>query len=105
KEGGKSSSIEVFLIGEIISNDVEAAIKEKLAKYSLAGVDLHIIQSKDNSTELADKLGKEVKSGIIEELYKRNEELIKNKEEKIKLLENQLQDYNPINIPFNSISK
>lgn len=105
KEGGNPSSIEVFLIGEIISEDDELILKENLNKYSLEGVDLNIIQSKDNSTELADKLGKEVKSGIIEELYKRNEELIKNKEEKIKLLESQIQDFNPINIPFNSISK
>lgn len=105
KERGKPSSIEVFLIGEIISLEEEAAIKEKLSKYSLGGVDLTILQSANNSTELADKLGKEVKSGIIEELYKRNEELIKNKEKKIKLLEEQLSLSGGGSFPFNSIKQ
>ena len=90
KEGNQKTIIEVYLIGDILAADKMQEIKNNLPKYDLNDTELLILQSNDNSTEISNKLSMEVKSGIIEDLYKRNEELIKNKDEKIKLLESQL---------------
>ncbi|MBI2279843.1 MAG: DUF389 domain-containing protein [Bacteroidetes bacterium] len=105
KEDGNLSSIEVFLIGETISEEQQQAITAKLEKYSLKETDLVILQSNNNSGELVDKLGKEVKSGIIEELYRKNDELIENKDKKINFLEHQLKILGVDAVPFNSLKK
>lgn len=105
KEGGNPSSIEVFLIGETISKEQQQAITAKLEKYSLKETNLVILQSNNNSGELVDKLGKEVKSGIIEELYRKNDELIENKDKKINNLEHQLKILGIAAVPFNLLKK
>ncbi len=48
---------------------------------------LDIIQPKDKTDEIAGKLRSQVKAGILEEIYKKNEEQLKSKEDRIHLLE------------------
>lgn len=97
------SLIEVYLIGEIISAKIEDEIKKKLPDYGLEKANLKIYQSKDKSDEIVSKLSANVKSGILEEIYKKNEDLINNKEETIKFLEDELIKYKIDTIPFSSI--
>lgn len=101
----EGSSIEVFMIGETLNGKTERELNKKLAKYGLDGVELKIYQSKDQTDEIAGKLTAEVKSGIIEEIYKKNEALIEDKDAKIALLEGELQRYQRDTIPFNSIKQ
>jgi uncharacterized hydrophobic protein (TIGR00271 family) len=99
------SKIEVFMIGEIVTEKNEKELNRKLASSGMKNVSLKIYQSKDQTNEIAGKLSAEVKTGIIEEIYRKNEDLIKNKDEKIEFLENELMRYRKDTIPFTSIKK
>ena len=69
KEG---STIEIFMIGKHIPDEVIWAWKQELKNTDLNNTVLKIIQNKDNSDELAGSIGAKVKAGIIEELYQKN---------------------------------
>ena len=69
KEG---STIEIFMIGKHIPDEVIWAWKQELKNTDLNNTVLKIIQNKDNSDELAGSIGSKVKTGIIEELYQKN---------------------------------
>ncbi|HRP61475.1 MAG TPA: DUF389 domain-containing protein, partial [Vicingus sp.] len=105
KEGTQKATIEVYLIGDILTPEKELEIKSKLPKYDLKDTELLILQSNGHSTEITNKLSMEVKSGIIEDLYRKNEELIQDKDEKIRLLEEQLNLSGAGSFPFNSIKQ
>ncbi|MGB0165999.1 MAG: DUF389 domain-containing protein [Luteibaculum sp.] len=87
KEEGK---IDVFLIGERVPAPVIEGWKKKLSKYDLEGTVLEIHQSKDETGEIAGKLSEQVRSGIISDLYERNEAILASKDEKIAFLEQEL---------------
>ena len=69
KEG---STIEIFMIGKHIPDEVIWAWEQELKNTDLNNTVLKIIQNKDNSDELAGSIGAKVKAGIIEELYQKN---------------------------------
>ena len=69
KEG---STIEIFMIGKHIPDEVIWAWKQELKNTDLNNTVLKIIQNKDNSDEIAGSIGAKVKAGIIEELYQKN---------------------------------
>jgi len=98
------SLIEVYLIGEIIPTSTENRLKSKLKSYDLDFTKLKIYQSKDKSDEIAGKLSAEVKSGILEEIYQKNEKLLGDKDAKIQLLESQLLRFTSDSIPFNAVA-
>ena len=54
---------------------------------------------------MAGKVSKELRIGIIEDLYKKNEELLRNKDQQIEFLENQLIISRKDSLPLNSIQK
>ena len=66
---------------------------------------LKIHQPKDVSSDLAGKLSKEVRVGILEDLYKRNEDLIAKKNDRIIRLENQVIQYQKDAIPIKGLSE
>lgn len=101
----KPSTIEVFMIGEIVTDKNEKELNRKLASSGIKNVSLKIHQSKDQTDEIAGKLSAVVKTGIIEEIYRKNEDLIKNKDQRIEFLENELMKYRKDTIPFTSIKK
>ncbi|MDP3444346.1 MAG: TIGR00341 family protein, partial [Ignavibacteria bacterium] len=70
----KQKLIEVFTIGEL-NNEKIALAKSKLRNYNLEEANLVIKQSSNQNQKinLAD-----IRSGLIEDLYRKNEELIKN---------------------------
>jgi len=97
--------IEVYLIGKPISGETKKMLNKKMLGYNLENTELKIYQSEDNTHEITSRLTSEVKSGIIEELYKKNQETIEDKDEKIKFLENEINKMGLNNIPFKSLSK
>ena len=104
-EKNDSSSIEVYLIGNNIDAATEQKIATELFQGGLKNTQLKIYQSKDNSSEMVNKLSKEVRSGILEDIYRKNELLIEDKDKKIKFLESQLSLSSNSSIPFNSLKK
>ena len=87
KEG---STIEIFMIGKHIPDEVIWAWKQELKNTDLNNTVLKIIQNKDNSDELAGSIGAKVKAGIIEELYQKNYVDLQVKNTEIDSLKNEI---------------
>lgn len=102
------STIEIFLIGSTVTKDEQQKISSRMSKYDLSNTELIFYQNKDASNEIesmAGKVSKELRIGIIEDLYKKNEDLLKNKDEQIEFLENRLIHYQKDSLPLNSIQQ
>jgi uncharacterized hydrophobic protein (TIGR00271 family) len=82
-----SSTVELILTGERLNNAEIQKLKKKLHNYSLDEAKLVINQGVEN---VASVDMNQIKTGIIEEIYHKNEITIKDKDEKIRLLENEL---------------
>ncbi len=87
---GKIKRIDLFLIGERVPDQVVNGWKKKLEMYDLNGTELQVHQAKDESGEIAGKLSEQVKSGIISDLYEKNQQVIASKDQRIAFLENEL---------------
>ncbi len=102
------SSIEVFLIGEPLDAPTQTALRNKLPDYGLENTKLTIFQNKDISNNFQAMEGavtEHVKTGIIEEMYRKNEALMQDKDEKIKYLENELISIQQDSLPRISLKK
>jgi len=82
-----SSLIEIILTGQTIDSNYLIQAQRKLVDYSLSKTKLIVRQGIEGIGNIDIN---RIKSGIIEDIYKKNEQLIQNKEEKIKMLENEL---------------
>lgn len=85
-----NATIEVFLIGKQIPEEVVWAWEQELLNYDLKNTQLKIVQNKDNSAELAGSISKQVKAGIIEDLYKKNYQDLQQKNNTIDSLYNEV---------------
>jgi len=81
-----SNVITVKLTGRKLDKAALIKLHEKMQDYSLKKTKLNIKQSGD----VTDLDVSELKTGIIQDLYQKNELIIKNKDEKIQFLEEQL---------------
>lgn len=86
----KTRTIQVVYIGKGVTPELKENAKKKLSEYHLANADLRISQGLKglSSSDITN-----MKSQIIEELYKRNQETLLSKDEKIDLLEKELTKY------------
>lgn len=103
-----TSTIEIFLLGAVVPTAVQNQMATRLTKYELANTELIFYQNKGASNEIesmAGKVSKELRIGIIEDLYKKNDELLKNKDEQIEFLENKLIGYQKDSLPLHSIQR
>ena len=99
------SRIDIFIMGEPITHQTQEQLERQMLQDGLENTVLKIHQPKDVSSDIAGKLSKEVRVGILEDLYKRNEELIAAKNQRIIELENQIIRYQKDVIPFDGVSK
>jgi uncharacterized hydrophobic protein (TIGR00271 family) len=86
----KDNKIEVFLFGSPLSEFELNRLNSELKDYNLQDAKLFIRQNQINQ-DMPD--AESVRTGIVEDLYRRNEELIVNKEQQIDLLEKELSKY------------
>jgi uncharacterized hydrophobic protein (TIGR00271 family) len=124
--GDTLSYVDVYLIGDPIKQNQIEFLNEKLKDYGLTndggsfskffGVTdktiLRIHQGTDDSDTLLSQmnyleknLSQEVRIGIIEDIYKKNEEIIYSKEQQIKFLEDQIVELKKDTIPIQNITK
>ncbi|SRX54271.1 DUF389 domain-containing protein [Aequorivita sp. CIP111184] len=102
----KSRDIDVYLIGRPVPQDKINEWLDKLEKTDkLEETHLRIYQGADQSGEISAKLSSEIKAGILEDLYVKNEQLIQDKDEKIRFLENQIALIKVQNVPFKELSE
>ncbi len=93
--------LEVFLLGEVISDEIINNIETKLKNYGLNHLQLRVKQGVGSNT-ITDIAALRV--SVIEDLYRKNEEIIKNKDKKIALLENELSLLKSGTFPVEDIS-
>lgn len=102
----KSKNIDVYLIGRSVP---QKKISQWLAQLEetekMEHVKLRIYQGADQSGEMAAKLSGEVKAGILEDLYAKNEKALQDKNEQIRFLEDQIAIMKVKSIPFEQLSK
>ncbi|WP_037325423.1 DUF389 domain-containing protein [Salinimicrobium terrae] len=102
----KTKVIEIYLIGRRVPDDqIDLWIREIKQVPNFEDVVLEVHQSSDQSSEMASRLSTEVRAGILEDLYVRNQELVENKDQRIQLLEEELLKYRSAGIPFAAIAK
>jgi uncharacterized hydrophobic protein (TIGR00271 family) len=81
--------VEISLFGEQLSSEKIEGVKKKLVDYDLAKAELVIFQGYDASIDEA-ALESNIRTGIIEELYKQNQQLLESKDKRIVFLENEV---------------
>lgn len=78
--------IKVTLIGEPLSVESQAQLRNRLAFYNLSQTELQLTQPRSGSEDLAKQfnaLNTQLRVGIVEDLYKNNEALLKKKEQEL----------------------
>lgn len=102
----RTRNLDVYLIGRPVPrttiNEWHTTLQET---EKLEDVKLRIYQGADQSGEMAARLSGEVKAGILEDLYVRNEKLIQDKDERIRFLEDEISFMKVRNFPFKQISE
>lgn len=99
------SRIDIFIMGEPISAQLQQQMESRMAAEGLENTILKIHQPKDVSSDIAGRLSNEVRVGILEDIYKKNEENMAEKDERIALLEKRLAVYQKDSVPLNKVLK
>lgn len=99
-----NKTIEVTLYGEPVSQEEIDKVEKKLANYTLNDTELIIrqghIEEKGLDMEDVELMNKELRAGIIEDIYKKNEELLQSKESQIQILENEIFEIRSKELPI-----
>lgn len=102
----KTKIVDIYLIGKPVpQEEIDQWMAEIKSVKELENTVLRVHQGTDQSSEMAERLSSEVKAGILEDLYLRNQEVVENKDARIRLLEQELMRYRREGIPFETISK
>ncbi len=103
-ETPESKRIDVYLIGNIVPQNIINQWERELKNTKdLEASALIVHQGTDQSGALSERLSTEVRSGILEDLYVKNQEALTSKDAQIQLLENQLTQLRGSAIPFESV--
>jgi hypothetical protein len=85
----KPYRVEISLFGEHVASERIEVAKRKLPEFKVDDCDFIIFQGYEATVDQA-AMESTIKSEIIEDLYKENQELIKSKDQQIKFLENEV---------------
>ena len=101
----QDKELEVYLIGKRVPKEIVAGWQQRLTEVeALSEAKLTIHQGDDSSEDIAE-LSLQVRSGILEDLYMKNQEVIQNKDAQIALLENELTKYRDSKFSFKDLSE
>lgn len=102
----ETKHIDVYLIGQPVPEEKIEEWKLTLKEFEdLQEAELYVFQGADQSNALAERLSGEVKSGILEDLYLKNDRLLKDKDAKIEFLENEIKRMRFEEVPFKDLSQ
>ena len=86
--------IEVTLFGEPVNDERLQELEKRLVNYHLPEARLIVRQGYNGEDTLdmaaIERMNLQMRSGIIEDLYKKNEEIMRDKDDQIRLLENEI---------------
>jgi len=100
--------IEVSFFGEKVDQALITNAKSKMEEYKLKDVELKIFQGYESGDPLdiatVERMNMNLRSGIIEDLYKKNEALLATKDQQIQLLEKEIISMKEMQLPLTDIS-
>lgn len=97
--------VEVYLIGNVVpQGTIDTWDKKMHSIDALEKARLIIHQGSEQSEDITE-LSTQVRTGILEDLYEKNQEIIENKDARIALLENELSKYRGDGFSFKDLSK
>lgn len=100
----KEKKIEIYLIGNMVPSNVISGWETKMNKTDILKNSKLIIHQGQNQLGDVSLISSQVKSGILEDLYLKNQEVIENKDKQIEFLENELIKYKDGDFSFKDIS-
>ncbi|MEO5642519.1 MAG: TIGR00341 family protein [Bacteroidia bacterium] len=98
----ENDRIDLMLIGDPVPGDSIRVRKEKIDAYNLAGITLNISQGINDSASINVSA---LKSGIIRDVYARNEKVLDEKDKIIIGLQNEVLAYKKRDFPVSDIAK
>lgn len=102
----KDKYVDVYLIGRPVpQSQINQWMEEIKSLPRMESATLRIHQGSDQSSEMAERLTSEVRAGILEDLYVRNQQVVEDKDARIRLLEEELLRHRASGIPFQAISR
>lgn len=101
---GDTSRIDVYLVGDKIEDEMVENLRARLLSYGLENTYLKIHQSGASKEDFSN-LSKEVRVGVIEDLYQKNEKAIRSKDSLIAVLQDEIYTIKADTIPFRSIQE
>jgi len=97
--------LEVYLIGVPVPGPTIESWREQLSENDVLKDSKLIVHQGVSTSEDMASISSQIKSGILEDLYVKNQEVIENKDAKIQLLENELMKYKARGFSFKDISE
>ncbi len=101
----KTRTIDVYMIGNTVPAATITTWQERLGEIeALKEANLVIHQGNDSSEDI-NRISSELRTGILEDLYVKNQEVLQNKDKRIELLESELSKYRGDAFSFSDLSK
>ena len=100
-----SREIDVYLIGKNVPQGTVETWKRRMGDIKALKESELTIHQGENQTQDINKLSSQVKSGILEDLYVKNQEALENKDKQIALLEKELSKYQGDVFSFEGLSQ
>ncbi len=101
----KTRTIEVYMIGDQIPQGTIETWEQQMDEIEALKEAQLIVHQGNNQTEDINRLSTELRSGILEDLYVRNQEVLADKDKRIELLENELAKYRGDVFSFADLSR
>lgn len=101
----KNKTIDVYMIGTSVPVATIQTWQERLGEIEALKEAKLIVHQGMGQTQDINRLSTELRSGILEDLYVKNQEALENKDKRIQLLENELSKYRGDIFSFSDLSR
>lgn len=101
--GRDSSTVEATLLGQPLPPETLELLRQRMAAYGLKRTRL-VVHQPDAGDIAPEQLGQMVRTGILEDLYRRNEAALADRDARIRLLEGEVQRLRSSELPMGTVT-
>ena len=101
----KNKTIDVYMIGNSVPLATIATWQERMGEIEALKQSQLVIHQGNDQTQDINRLSTELRSGILEDLYVKNQEVLADKDKRIELLEFELSKYRGDDFSFSDLSQ
>ncbi|GAA4316819.1 TIGR00341 family protein [Pontixanthobacter gangjinensis] len=101
----KNKTIDIYMIGNTVPTAIIQTWQQKLQDIEALKESKIIVHQGVDQTQDIDRLSTELRSGILEDLYVKNQEALEDKDKRIELLESELSKYRGDVFSFSDLSR